>query len=104
MKTVGLFGLFGSDGFSEKYSFRSCAGLTFASHTEVSGAGGAAEAGSVERGSGASAFAIIVAKGRVGSFSPAGPVSTLRVIKLACAPAGGALKTKSILPAGGIRT
>ena len=71
------------DGLSEKYSLRTRTGLAFPSQVESCAANGSApEAGRVDHGSGASAFAMILASGRTGSFSPAGPVSTACVIRL----------------------
>src|SRR5580658_2802952 len=71
------------------------------SHADFGTANGDDAAGSVEGGSGASEREMIVASGRVGSFSPAGPVSTAEVIKVACVPAGGVRYTKLIRPPGG---
>src|SRR5262245_50256813 len=63
------------------------------------GRGGAA--GSLDLGSGASSVTTMAASGRVGSFSPAGPVSTLRVTRVALVPFGGAFTTNSARAAGG---
>src|ERR1700723_3913314 len=104
MKTVGLLGLLGSDGRSEKYSLRSRMGLTFPSHAEDCAGRGADEAGRIDRGSGASAFEIIFASGRMGSFSPAGPGATSCGVRFPSKPAGGARKKKTALAPGGKAT
>ena len=77
------------------------AGFTFPSQTVSVSGSGAGDGSSRRRGSGASGATRIVANGRTGSFSPAGPVSTLRVMKLALAPGGKPLTMNSTRLAGG---
>src|ERR1700684_2441063 len=100
---VGLAGFAGSCAFSEKYNFLSPTGLAPPSHTKFDGGKGVGAASSLRRGSGASAVATRVASGRVGSFSPAGPVSTFPVTKLALASTRRPLTMHFAQPAGGRR-
>src|SRR5882724_5585549 len=100
-KVVGLFGSCGSSGVSVKYSFRTTAGDTSLSQVVDDGGSGIGDFASAERGSGASRLAMMLAIGRVGSFSPTAPVLTLRVTKLAREPSGGPFITHSIRPPGG---
>src|SRR5215475_780849 len=89
MNTVRLFELAGSDGRSEKYNLRVRTGFTASRHADVFKLGVAmAEVGTgkLDRGSGAAAVAMMFASGRIGSFSPAGPVSTGCVIRLPYTP------------------
>src|SRR5882757_4107030 len=90
MNTVRLLGFAGSDGRSDKYSLRVRTGVTLPSHVDafcVSAFGGAG--GKLDRGSGVPGFAMMFASGRIGSFSPDGPVSTGCAIKFPYTPAGG---------------
>src|SRR5271155_4821792 len=100
-KVVGLLGSFGSRNFSEKYSFRVRTGATLPNQGRVDGANGSGEVASVERGSGASGADIIVARARLGSFSPPTPVSTVRVTSKPGTPGGGPFTMNSTRPPGG---
>src|SRR5579871_2175686 len=66
--SVGLLGLSGSTGFSEKYSFRVRTGATSPSHGRSGLGRGSEEPARVERGSGASWDTAILAIARLGSF------------------------------------
>src|SRR5580698_9978242 len=63
---VGLLGSFGSRNFSEKYSLRVRAGVTLPSQGRADGGSSSGEIARVERGSGASGAAVIVAITRFG--------------------------------------
>src|SRR5450432_2344893 len=65
-KVVELFGSCGSSGVSVKYSLRTRAGATSRSQVVCEGGKGIGDLASVERGSGASRFATMLAMGRVG--------------------------------------
>src|SRR5580658_10512628 len=65
-KVVALLGSLGSSSVSEKYNLRMRAGATFPSQGCVGGGSGVGDDASIERGSGASSAAVIVAIMRFG--------------------------------------
>src|SRR5690349_19491643 len=79
-KSIGLFGSFRFLGVSEKNKTRRCFGCTWLSGSRTLVVLVFAVAAAIFAcGSGAAGLATMVARGLVGSFSPAGPVFTVRV-------------------------
>src|SRR3989442_6849440 len=82
-KFVGLSGLLGSESTSEKYNLRCLTGSSVSSPSKRCACAFLKTAGILKGGSGASWLVWIVAKGRVGSLFPTGPVFTFRGRKVA---------------------
>src|SRR5271156_6918454 len=76
-------------------------GATLPSHGSDGGGSGAGVAESRDGKAGESSDAVIVARARLVSFSPPGPVSTVRVTKSAVTPTGGPLTINSTREPGG---